>query len=131
MNLICIIDIWKILILTWKILILESFLNSDVIFNDSWFWFGIPESVLRQVYEILLSCEPLGFCEILKILQNSAEPKDSEIFEFSTSANTFILYNVEQSSRRGISEIPRPFLFFFHYRNICYWKFTSWTLKIN
>ena len=60
MNLICIIDIWKILILTWKILILESFLNSGVIFNDSWFWFGIPESILGQVYEILLSCEPLG-----------------------------------------------------------------------
>jgi hypothetical protein len=59
MNLICIIDIWKILILTWKILILESFLNSGVIFNDSWFWFGIPESILVQVYEILLSCEPL------------------------------------------------------------------------
>ena len=59
MNLICIIDIWKILILTWKILILESFLNSGVIFNDSWFWFGIPESILGQVYEILLSCEPL------------------------------------------------------------------------
>ena len=54
------IDIWKILILTWKILILESFLNSGVIFNDSWFLFGIPESILGQVYEILLSCEPLG-----------------------------------------------------------------------
>ncbi len=61
MNLICIIDIWKIIILTWKILILESFLNSGVIFNDSWFLFGIPESILVQVYEILLSCEPLGF----------------------------------------------------------------------
>jgi hypothetical protein len=56
----CIIHIWKILILTWKILILESFLNSGVIFNDSWFLFGIPESILGQVYEILLSCEPLG-----------------------------------------------------------------------
>jgi hypothetical protein len=38
MNFICIIDIWKIIILTWKILILESFFNSGVIFNDSWFW---------------------------------------------------------------------------------------------
>jgi hypothetical protein len=35
MNLICIIDIWKLLILTSKILIPESFLNSNVIFNDS------------------------------------------------------------------------------------------------
>jgi len=68
MNLICIIDIWKILILTWKILILESFLDSGVIFNDSWFWFGIPESILGQVYEILLSCEPLDlFTEFWKI----------------------------------------------------------------
>ncbi len=33
--------------------------DSGVIFNDSWFWFGIPESILGQVYEILLSCEPL------------------------------------------------------------------------
>ena len=34
--------------------------DSGVIFNDSWFWFGIPESILGQMYEILLSCEPLA-----------------------------------------------------------------------
>ena len=32
-----------------------------------WFliWFGIPESILGQVYEILLSCEPLEFFSTL------------------------------------------------------------------